>query len=126
MSLRQFSEQEATLFFKQDYYDQEMAKWQGFRLIDHIESVDDYLTEEADKRDLRYQSDMSDEEISEVLATAWAEKHQVTIQLTIKNEEGLLNTSLTGLVVGFTPENDLILDTHMPIAITDIHSCVMV
>lgn len=125
MSLPTFSDQDAALFFKQDYHDQGMAKWQGFRLAEHIESVDRYMTSEAHQRDLHYQADMTPEQISDVLSQAWAQEKTVTLQLTIKNEEGLLNTSLTGRVKGFTPENDLIL-SDKTIPLDAIHWCALI
>lgn len=122
MVLSEFSEQDATLFFKQDYHDQKMAKWQGFRLTEHITSVDKYLAHEQDQRDIQYHTPMTAAVISALLAKAWSTQKNVALQLTIKNEEGLLQTEITGKVQGFTPDNDLIL-SNRTIPLDDIHWC---
>lgn len=122
MALSEFSEEDAVLFFKQDYHDQKMAKWQGFRLTEHITSVDKYLTYEQAQRDINYHKSMTVTEISALLAKAWSTQKNVALQLTIKNEEGLLQTDITGKVHGFTPDNDVILSTKT-ISLDDIHWC---
>lgn len=122
--LSTFSEDDANLFFKQDYHDQGMAKWQGFRLAEHIESVDRYLTSEASIREITYQEMMTPEDISQVLSKAWSDKLTVQIQLTIKNEEGLLDQFITGKVLGFTPENDIIL-SEKTVPLDKINACIL-
>lgn len=91
------------LKFFRNYKDRGMVKWAGFYLSDHVQKMD--KKRKYDSIIEIKKSEMSTEEISKVLMKAFAEFKEVTIQLSILNDQGELLRSIKGHVLGVDGES---------------------
>ncbi len=104
----------AERFFKNDYKDRGMMKWQGFYLSDQIENV------EKDKQKIKAEMEqeqipsMREEEISEVLFNAYRNHKSVEYQLKGMTVDGLFPQIVSGAVKGYAEEDVYIGNTSIP------------
>lgn len=119
------SENDIRLFFKQDYHDQGMAKWQGFRLSEHTEAVSQYMADENAQQNAHYHPTMTSIEISQILAEAWQKQLFIQIQLSVQTTEGQIKPIRVGKIQGFTDEDTLLLN-QKEIPINSIHWCALI
>lgn len=95
----------AQRFFRNDYYDRGMVKWQGYFLSDHTEDVDKYSKKWAINRERQDQVEMSQEIISQYLMKAFDQRFPVTIQLRNHTTGGIASPFYHGKVMGFQGDN---------------------
>ncbi|MCW0953863.1 hypothetical protein OIT44_07345 [Weissella ceti] len=119
------SEDDIRLFFKQDYHDQGMAKWQGFRLSEHTEAVSQYMASEKEQQNAQYRPEMTPLEISQILAKAWQKKLFIQIQLSAQTTEGQIKPIQAGKIQGFTDDDTLVLN-QQEIPINSIRWCALI
>ncbi|RDX03037.1 hypothetical protein [Listeria kieliensis] len=84
---------------KKTYIDRGMMKWSGFYLSDHTAQME----EERRKRKQIFvaKSEMSLEQIGEVLEEAFSKGRVVSLQMAELNEEHVYEADLTGKVISF-------------------------
>lgn len=84
---------------KKTYIDRGMMKWSGFYLSDHTAQME----EESRKRKRIFvaKSEMSLEQIGEVLEEAFSKGRVVSLQMAELNEEHVYEADLTGKVISF-------------------------
>ncbi|MHC5252160.1 hypothetical protein ACYRE7_01335 [Listeria kieliensis] len=84
---------------KKTYIDRGMMKWSGFYLSDHTAQME----EESRKRKQIFvaKSEMSLEQIGEVLEEAFSKGRVVSLQMAELNEEHVYEADLTGKVISF-------------------------
>lgn len=103
--------------FFEHYQDRGMVKWQGFYLSDQTKKINQRRKEQAYievKKDT-----MTLEDISQVLMKAYADARTVSVQLSLLNQEGNLQKSFKGHVLGVDGTNVMI-DDHI-VNIDDIN-----
>lgn len=91
----------AEQFFKNDYHDRGMVKWQGFMLSDHVEDVQKNAQAEKKAMQQEQMPSMSDEEIGEVLFKAYKELLTVNYQLKGISVDGMYSAIQSGKVKGY-------------------------
>ncbi len=86
-------------FFDNHYVDRGMLKWQGYYLSDHTSA----LNKEAEEKQRHFEPKplQSMAEISQRLATAYANIYRVSIQCYAHNSEGKLSADIIGHVKGY-------------------------
>lgn len=117
---REESEKLAEYFFKHDYVDRGMLKWQGYFLSDHISAM---KKDKADKpEELKLQQ--SQNLISESLMISWQTKRPVHIQLN-QLEHSVTVESVDGVCMG-TEGNEFMIrvdDEHVtPLTLDEIRN----
>ena len=90
--------QRAERFFRNDYQDRGMVKWQGYFLSDHTEDVGKYTKQRNTDRHRQDKNEMPIEVISEKLLLAYDKRQPVTIQLRNHTETGLSSPFYYGRV----------------------------
>ena len=110
----------AQRFFRNDYYDRGMVKWQGYFLSDHTEDVDKYSKKWAINRERQDQAEMSQEAISQYLMRAFDQRFPVTIQLRNHTASGLASPFYHGKVMGFQGDNVVLSDNTQRFPMADI------
>ncbi|RZQ58128.1 hypothetical protein [Weissella paramesenteroides] len=101
----------AAHFFKHDYQDRGMVKWQGFFLSDHTADVASYSNNRAKNIARQDQQEMTQEAIGRYLMKAFDQHFPVTLQLRNHNDEGVVSPFYHGKVLGFQ-DDDVILSGH--------------
>lgn len=96
----QQSLERAKRFFKTDYMDRGMVKWQGYFLSDHTEDVSKYSEKRRDAAERADLQEMSPVAISECLLEAYAQHQPVTIQLRNHTVAGHSSPFYHGMVSG--------------------------
>ncbi|WP_419153705.1 hypothetical protein [Weissella viridescens] len=96
--------QRAKQFFKNDYVDRGMVKWQGFYLSDHTEQVSQAAISEQNVREQKRMPDMTQEAVSQVLFEAYQQLQLVRYQLKGKSDLGLYSPVVTGRVTGYVAD----------------------
>lgn len=112
----------AKRFFEQDYHDCGMVKWQGYYLSDHTEDVAQYTSVETQRAQEFLQERQTPEEIGLLLKKAYDDQVEIRIQLAKKDERGLTNQLITGKILGYTDQNDVMIGDEV-IAIDTINWC---
>jgi len=92
--------QRAERFFRNDYHDRGMVKWQGYFLSDHTEDVGNYTEQRRSDRKRQDKAEMSLETISEKLLLAYDKRIAVTLQLRNHKENGISSPFYYGRVAG--------------------------
>lgn len=92
--------QRAERFFRSDYQDRGMVKWQGYFLSDHTEDVGKYTGQREIERQRQDKTEMTIEVISEKLLLAYDKHVPVTIQLRNHTETGVSSPFYYGRVAG--------------------------
>mgnify|MGYP004596632443 CR=1 FL=1 len=110
----------AQRFFRNDYYDRGMVKWQGYFLSDHTEDVDKYSKKWAINRERQDQAEMSQEAISQYLMRAFDQRFPVTIQLRNHTASGLVSPFYHGKVMGFQGDNVMLSGNTQGFPMADI------
>ncbi|MGK4144946.1 hypothetical protein AB0X56_06755 [Weissella paramesenteroides] len=110
----------AERFFRNDYHDRGMVKWQGYFLSDHTEDVGKYSKKQAIDRNRQDQVEMSQEAISQYLLKAFDQRFPVTIQLRNHTAGGLTSPFYHGKVMGFQEDNVVLSDNTQDFPMTDI------
>ena len=95
---------QASQFFKHDYHDRGMIKWQGYYLSDHTEHVNKIAHEVKHANQRVRKPEMAPELIAKILFEAYAKQDTVTIQLNTQSEQGIIPPMITGVVKGYTDE----------------------
>lgn len=90
------SEARAARFFRNDYHDRGMLKWQGFFLSDHTSA----LKKEAAQPVPDLRPEMNQSEIGSVLSSAWEGCAKVSVQLNQVNGNSV-PAELHGYVKGY-------------------------
>ncbi|WP_419154755.1 hypothetical protein [Weissella minor] len=101
----------AAHFFKNDYKDRGMVKWQGFYLSDHTEDVKRYSDESKRLDSLTIKPQMTESDISDILFQSYTKKSLIKIQLNQINEESKVSDNITGIVKGFNENKVYVGDT---------------
>lgn len=106
-------------FFKYDYHDRGMVKWQGFYLSDHTAA----LNKQADafNQKLQYKPQQSLEVITAILATAYSKQCEVTIQLNQLDRNHRNLPDITTLIHGYNA-NEIVIDANKFVRIDDIRN----
>ena len=104
----------AERFFKNDYRDRGMMKWQGFYLSDQIENVEKVKRELEQEMQQEQMPNMSEGEISEVLFNAYRNHKSVEYQLKGMTVDGLYPQIVSGAVKGYAEEDVYIGNTSIP------------
>ncbi|MFH7316264.1 hypothetical protein ACHWP0_07715 [Weissella cibaria] len=92
--------QRAERFFRNDYQDRGMVKWQGYFLSDHTEDVGKYTKQRESARHRQDKAEMSIEVISRELLLAYDKRKPVTLQLRNHTVTGLSSPFYHGRVAG--------------------------
>ena len=96
-------------FFK-NYYDRGMKKWGGFFLSDHRVAIN---KDDKDRGRLyAKKSEMTQEEISEILLKSYSEHYQVSLQLKDLDAEGHYKADVVAFVKGWAGQ-ELIIDDQL-------------
>ena len=96
-------------FFK-NYHDRCMKKWGGFFLSDHRVAMN---KDDKDRGRLyAKKSEMTQEEISEILLKSYSEHYQVSLQLKDLDAEGHYKADVVGFVKGWAGQ-ELIIDDQL-------------
>ena len=96
-------------FFK-NYSDRGMKKWGGFFLSDHRVAIN---KDDKDRGRLyAKKSEMTQEEISEILLKSYSEHYQVSLQLKDLDAEGHYKADVVGFVKGWAGQ-ELIIDDQL-------------
>lgn len=96
-------------FFK-NYHDRDMKKWGGFFLSDHRVAIN---KDDKDRSRLyAKKSEMTQEEISEILLKSYSEHYQVSLQLKDLDAEGHYKADVVGFVKGWAGQ-ELIIDDQL-------------
>lgn len=106
-------------FFKNDYYDRGMVKWQGFYLSDHTAALN--KEDAALKQKFQYRPQQTLETITTILAAAYSRQHEVTIQLNQLDCNHINMPVITTLIHGYNA-NDIVIDSKKFIQIDDIRN----
>ncbi|KRL05145.1 hypothetical protein FD46_GL001095 [Liquorilactobacillus oeni DSM 19972] len=104
-------------FFKYDYYDRGMVKWQGFYLSDHTAA----LNKQNANQEYHYKPQQSLKKITEILAAAYNRQQKVTIQLKELGKNNVNLPDITTLVHGYNA-NDIVIDSNRFIPINEIRN----
>lgn len=101
MRVPKFSDQEAENFFKYDYIDRGMIKWQGFYLSDHTSALN--AEHEAQNKALNREipPQMTSEEITSVINQAIVKNRVVKIQTNKCDSNGIFEPSIIGNIRGY-------------------------
>ena len=101
MRIPKFSDQEAEIFFKHDYIDRGMIKWQGFYLSDHTSA----LNAEHETKDKVLQREVSPQmtvkEITDVINKAIVKNKTVKIQTNKCDSNGIFEAPIVGKISGY-------------------------
>lgn len=96
-------------FFK-NYHDRGMKKWGGFFLSDHRVAIN---KDDKDRGRLyAKKSEMTQEEISEILLKSYSEHYQVSLQLKDLDAEGHYKADVVGFVKSWAGQ-ELIIDDQL-------------
>ena len=95
--------------FFRTYQDRGMKKWQGFMLSDYTSTVSKIDKKRAQVYEKK--QPMSQEAISELLLSAYANHHPVSVQLKVIDSEDDFLPNLVGLVQGYQADHIVISDT---------------
>ncbi len=106
-------------FFKHDYHDRGMVKWQGFYLSDHTSALNKQTHQLNQKYSQRPQQSLAT--ITEILASAYNKKKAVTIQLKEVDQNDMNLPDITTLIHGYN-DNDIVIDSNNFIALNDIRN----
>lgn len=106
-------------FFKNDYYDRGMVKWQGFYLSDHTAALN--KEDAALKQKFQYRPQQTLETITTILAAAYSRQHEVMIQLNQLDCNHINMPVITTLIHGYNA-NDIVIDSKKFIQIDDIRN----
>lgn len=101
----------AKRFFEQDYHDRGMVKWQGYYLSDHTEDVAQYTSVETQQAQQVLRERQTPEEIGLLLKKAYDDQVEISIQLANKDERGLTNQLITGKILGYTDQNEVMINS---------------
>ena len=96
-------------FFK-NYHDRGMKKWGGFFLSDHRVAIN--KDDKGRGRLYAKKSEMTQEEISEILLKGYSEHYQVSLQLKDLDVEGHYKADVVGFVKGWAGQ-ELIIDDQL-------------
>lgn len=108
-------------FFKNDYNDRGMVKWQGFYLSDHTEDVAKHEQSAANLRNQKEMPPLDMATISEILFHAYTESKPILYQLKGKSELGVYAPIERGLVNGYL-DNEIAIG-NARILIDDLQWC---
>jgi hypothetical protein len=100
----------AERFFRNEYQDRGMVKWQGYFLSDHTENFQKYTSHRQAARAQTRMPEMSAQSISDTLAHAYANNRQVSYQTSDKIN-GFIPPILTDRVLGLTDERVILENT---------------
>ena len=112
--------QRAERFFRNDYQDRGMVKWQGYFLSDHTEDVGKYTEQRNTDRHRQDKSEMPIEVISEKLLLAYDKRQPVTIQLRNHTETGLSSPFYYGRVAGVVGDDLRLEGVNINLPMSDI------
>lgn len=112
--------QRAERFFRNDYHDRGMVKWQGYFLSDHTEDVGNYTRQRERERQRQDKTEMTIEAISEKLLLAYDKCLPVTIQLRNHTETGISSPFYYGRVAGVVGDDLRLEGVAGSLSITDI------
>ncbi|MCT3398496.1 hypothetical protein [Lentilactobacillus hilgardii] len=117
MNNKRFDMDIVNTFFEHDYYDRGMIKWQGFFLSDHTAA----LNKQKSKfnQEYNYKQQQSLQVITSILASAYNNHQEVTIQLKELDQNNINLPNITTRIYGYNA-NDIIIDSNNFIAIDDI------
>ncbi len=105
----------AEKFFRNDYNDRGMVKWQGFYLSDHTEDAKKHSDELNRLDHLSVKTQMSEVDISAILFRSFTKNETIRIQLNLINDEGKPQDFITGIVQGFNDNQVYVNDTEIEI-----------
>ncbi|KRL38967.1 hypothetical protein [Liquorilactobacillus uvarum] len=106
-------------FFKYDYHDRGMIKWQGFYLSDHTAALN---KKNADlNQEYRYKPQQTLEKITSILAEAYSQRRQVVIQLNELDRNNVNLPDVTTLIHGYNA-NEIVIDSNKFVRISDIRN----
>lgn len=124
MRIPKFSDQEAENFFKHDYIDRGMIKWQGFYLSDHTRALN---AEHATKDKILQREvlpQMTIKEISDVINKAIVKNETVKIQTNKCDSNGIFEAPIIGKINGFI-ESEIHINSDNLIKLSEIRSVVV-
>ena len=123
MRIPKFSDQEAEIFFKHDYIDRGMIKWQGFYLSDHTSA----LNAEHETKDKVLQREVSPQmtvkEITDVINKAIVKNKTVKIQTNKCDSNGIFEAPIEGEISGYV-SNQLYINIKTIVKIDMIRSII--
>lgn len=104
-------------FFEHDYYDRGMIKWQGFILSDHTAA----LNKQKSKfnQEYNYKQQQSLQVITSILASAYNNHQEVTIQLKELDQNNINLPDITTRICGYNA-NDIFINLNNFIQIDNI------
>ena len=119
MNSKKFDLDTVNYFFKHDYHDRGLKKWQGFYLSDHTAA----LNQQDQKLKTVYQRrpQQSLKELTQVLAEAYNRKRPVIIQLKMVDQNNINLPDLTTLIHGYNA-NDIVADSDRFIPLQEIRN----
>lgn len=105
---------QAANFFKYDYHDRGMVKWQGYYLSDHTEHVNKVAHQVTDANNRTRQPEMTPEAIAQILFEAYTHNDTVTAQLNTQSDTGIIPPMIAGPVMGYTDKSIIIGKQFIP------------
>lgn len=109
-----------TQFFRSEYTERGMLKWQGFFLSDHTAALKRQAREEA--AGVPVMPKMEEAEVRATLNRAYASKETVRVQSTDIDPNLSLFPIVEGKVMGSNRHDSLVLDTGVAIPISHVRS----
>lgn len=118
--LDELDDERAERYFRNDYQDHGMVKWQGYFLSDHTEDVGKYTEQRNTDCHPQDKTEMSIEVISEKLLLEYDKRQPVTIQLRNHTDTGLSNPFYCGRVAGVVGDDLRLEGVNMNLPMGDI------
>lgn len=103
----------AERFFRTEYHDRGMVKWQGFFLSDHTEDVQKYTNRRQFARIQQRMPELSAEKLSDILVHAYANHRRVRYQAADKIDN-LIPPVITDIIIGLSDDKIIFENTTLP------------
>lgn len=107
-------------FFKYDYHDRGMLKWQGFYLSDHTAALKKADHHSEANEHVKAHSQQSLETIAALLSKSFSEHRLIHLQLNILDKNDRFAQNISGVVSGFNTDLVWLTGQTSPIRIQDI------
>lgn len=103
-------DREVTEFFK-NYQDRGMVKWMGFYLSDHVAKIN-----QRNRERVKYnpkKSEMTQDEIGQILFEAFSQHKQVSVQLSTLSDETDYLDDIVGFVNGYHDDQLIVISDQI-------------
>ncbi|KRN28785.1 hypothetical protein IV38_GL000990 [Lactobacillus selangorensis] len=122
MMKAQFNPQLVKQFFKHGYRDRGMLKWQGFYLSDHTAALNHEKAAEQTREHVQPRPQQTPLEISRLLDASLTYQRPISLQLNIRDENGLFAEDLNGIVTGYDDDQVYLSTLKQPFSMDTIRN----